>query len=288
MTTLRREPGRVVFTRPGQTPGLHEGIYYFFLLAMGLCSVGMLLFEPFFGIIGSLGAGVGALAGVLLDMSSRVSTGGRLLQIRKHFTLVSPSVDQGYRDAPTGQTLEFDGHRIPQSKVREVVLGHFFNTTGGGARHDFWPVYLVLEDQVIELAVLRDKSSALKLRREIAELFDVPMLERETDIFGVGIAGGCLNGILTIGLDLVLIMLPLLALTMVGERGAVPVPAIAAVLMWLNHRLTPKLFARDIGSAIDEQVAKRFELGPRVRVEASNDVEVEESVDPPAHAEAEA
>lgn len=269
MSSLRRERGRVIFTRPGQTPGLHAGIYYFFLLATALCSPLIFFVEPFYAAMASTMVGIGALAMGLLDMSTRVSTGGRLLQVRKHFELVSPTSAEGYRDAPSEAMLEFDGRRFPKSKVREVVLGHYFTMTGGNQEHHFWPVYLVLDEHVIEIAILGDKGEALRLRREISELFDVPMRERETGIFGEGVGAGCLNGLLTIGLDLVLLSLPVAVLTTLGMHAAAPVPALVALLMWLNHRITPTLFARGIRAGVDEQVAQTFELtGPKVRVEA--------------------
>ena len=278
MPALDRRPGRVIFTRPGQTPTLHEGIYHLALLGTGLCSALMLFIEPFYGAMAATLCGVVAMAMGLVVMSSKVAIGGRLLQVRKRFELVTAAHAEGYRDAPSEDEIELeDGRKFPKSKVREVVLGHFSNNSGGGGQHDFWPVYLVLDEHVIELAVLTNKSSALKLRREVAELFDVPAVERETRVFGTGLGAGFLNGLVSIGLDLLFLSLPVLVLTTLGRHAAVPTGAVLALLLWMNHRITPSIFARDIRKGIDEQIAELFELGPRVRVDPEEDETVDEA-----------
>ena len=267
MSTLERKPGRVIFTRPGQTPVLHEGLYYTFLLATAACSIAMLLIEPFYAALLSMLFAVGAMALGIMTSVSRNALGGRLLAVRRSFELVTPQSSDGYRDAPSEPELWIEGRRFPQNKVREIRLGHFITDGGGGMTHDFWPVFLVLDEVVVELAVLRDKADALKLRREIAELFDVPMTESDTGRFGAGYGLGLLNGLLMCVVDLAAVMLPFL-LVLSHPSLAVPSPALAALLMWLVHRVSPKLFGARIRAEIDEGVARRFELGAaKVRVE---------------------
>lgn len=267
MSSLERRPGRTLFTRPGQTPGLHEGVYHASLLITGLCSLLMLVVQPIIAVIVSMLAGVTTMSMGLVALSTRVASGGRLISVRRHFELSAPAVAEGYRDAPHEDELLVEGRRFPRSKVREVVLGHYSNTAGGSENH-FYPVYLVLENHVIELAVLRRKRAARRLCREIAELFDVPVRRRETGLLGTGTSVGCVQGLITIGLELAALMVPLLVLSTLGPLIALPTPALMALALWLINRMSASVFGSSLRKRIDEQVVHMFELGPRVRVEA--------------------
>ena len=262
MSQLRREAGKVVIERPGTKPTELRGLYYGLLLTTALCGgLTSVLPPPAGALILIFVATVAMVTGLLYE--SRHAYGGRLLRVKRTLELVEGEDSPGYREAARGSELVFAGHRVPKSSVREVVRGHIVQRNRHGESHA-WPVYLVTEDRVIELAVVDDEPTALKLGREVAELLGVPVRDRETHAFGAYSGVGCFALTATILLQTGLIVGAMMASF---EPRWWFASLLLAFAMWLINWGQGQLSGSRIREVVDDEVTRVFELaGAKVRV----------------------
>ncbi len=263
---IDRHDGRVVLRRTAGSPAAVEAWFLTSLLALCGASIAAFAVGPttFFAAILTVFSAVGAMALGLATMNERATTGGRLVPVRR-FIEVAPAQDSaGYRDAPDEPALLVDGKtRIPQRELREVVVGHAVNHSGGGGEHHFWPVFLVSSERVVTVGIYRDQAEALRAGRRLAEMFYLPRREAETGLVGHGVGQGFLLGALTIGLSLAAIGGGSWLLVGLGLATA---PALIAFALWLFMKFAAEWSRGRLRPLIDAEVARTFKLEPKVRV----------------------
>lgn len=161
------------------TSGFVSRLNAFALGAMALCTLASALGAPMLAGYGVLFAGVLALAtslGAVFKQNFHAPTFSVLTRRLELDRQAAATTD--YRDSANVRELRIDGRTYAKSAVREVVLGHA-DLGVFGVVDDHWPVYLVLEDQVVRVGLFRDEGAALRMRRELAELFEIPVRERD-------------------------------------------------------------------------------------------------------------
>lgn len=246
MSTLERRPGRVIFTRPGQSPRHYDASYYLALLVTGLCSPFMLVLEPMFGVMVSIVVAVSAVAFGLVALNQRITRGPGFSVVRKTFEISAPIGNDGYRDPAGEDELLIEGETHPKSTLREVVRGHF-QIRSGQVTTDFYPVYLVFDGHVAEVASMTIEAKAAHIRDELAELLEVPAHSRDTTTYGTGVPLRFAESAFTLGIGLALALLPMIALISAGRYFAIPMPAFTALGIWLLFRVSGNLLGGRAG-----------------------------------------
>lgn len=262
---IERRDNEVIVPRPGTKPSELRVLYIASLVATAACGL----------LVGRLPPVAGAMIVVCLGIAPMLlgamvgaerAYGGRLLRVVRELKLVEGSAGSGYRDV-ADDTVFVDGQALPRRSVRRVVRGHTVNRTQHGETHA-WPVYLVTTEHVIELASFGDESASLKFRREIADLFDVPMSERETWPFGAHDARGCATGVVTVALQTGLVTATSFAFLSEPSVWMALTPLMLALAIAITHWAASRFGAARARSIVDREVEAAFELAsPKVRVE---------------------
>jgi len=194
--------------------------------------------------------------------------GTRLGRLHGRLRWVTPPAGSGYRERPPEPELWVDDDPIRQPRLRELVVGHFASQD-----FDFYPLFLVLEDQVVELDVFRDRAQALAAQERLAERLELQTREMHTGIFGTGATSGCLFAAVTL----------LASVTAIGAGGVgtvfvegpllqVLLPTLMVFALWGISGVARRVGARRVRPDVDREVIEAFDLGrPRVRVAADEE-----------------
>ncbi|MBO6936452.1 MAG: hypothetical protein JJ863_15880 [Deltaproteobacteria bacterium] len=246
--------------------------------------------HPELGMVSAIVGGVLTMVFGLL-VTERAAFGGALVRLTKTLRLERPASPESYRDSAKGPELVWDDVRIPKKRARAVVVGHFTNHAGGGHSHHFWPLYLVLDDRVVELDVFRHPEEARFAQAELARRLELPTEELGNTRFGDDAQMGCVVGALTIVSQLGTVLVGSMGGLFVG-RGSLQalLPTVMVLLLWASTGVMSSLGRKKVRPRVDEEVRETFELStPRVRVavetESAEALEVAEGL--PALAERE-
>ncbi|MEM9075264.1 MAG: hypothetical protein AAGE52_42600 [Myxococcota bacterium] len=208
-----------------------------------------------------------------VTVTGRRPTGGALVVLRNVLKLRPASRQRTYRERAAGEEIAVGRRRFLKRDIREVVIGAYRKVTPGEIQSDFWGLYLVLKDTVIELDVFRERNDARDAAYEVAELLDVPVRERTTGSFGTEQDAG--RNRVTDGLAQLAAFAGLMTLAALGVAEAVL--AVVPVLVLIDLLLQREL-ARRTQPAFDDAVATALSLhGPSVRV--VDEVVVEEALE---------
>jgi len=238
------------------------------IATMAVSGAALLGSSPELGTVSAIVGGVLTMIFGLL-VSERSGFGGRLQRLHRQLTLERPATAEGYRDAPRGPELVWGDTRVPLRRAREVVVGHFANHTGGGASHHFWPLFLVMDDRVVELDVFRTNEQARLAQAALAERLELPTADTGKGRFGEASEMGCLVSALTITGQLATVLFGSMGAIFVG-RGSLHalLPALMVLVLWTFTGITSRIGRKKVRPAIDEEVVETFDLtGPKVRVE---------------------
>ncbi len=223
------------------------------------------------GELGMVSAIIGGVVTMVLGLlvSERAAFGGVLERIGKTLHLEHPTAPDGYRDAARGPELVWGDTRIPRTRARQVVVGHFTNHAGAGHSHHFWPLFLVFDDRVLELDVFRDHSDAVAAQVALAERLELPTDEIGTGRFGDDAQPGCLLAGVTIVSQLAVVLIGSMGGLFAG-RGSLQamLPAVMVLLLWASAGAMSSLGRKKVRPVVDDEVRETFELSrPKVRVE---------------------
>jgi len=231
---------------------------------MTLVGVGAFLLSasPFAATMTAILGGVFTMTFGLAAMD-QAAYGGRLHRLRRQLRLVSRPAARGYRDRPPGPELWVDAEALPKASAREVLVGHYASQD-----FDFFPLYLVFDDRVVELDVFRDRAQALAAQETLAERVDLPAGESPTGLFGMGTSQGCLVGAATVTAQLAAIAAGGIgSLFVEGPTLRMLLPTLMVLALWAIAGVAARIGAKRVRPRIDEEVRHTFALaGPRVRV----------------------
>ncbi|MEM9067193.1 MAG: hypothetical protein AAGE52_01765 [Myxococcota bacterium] len=253
---MAQTPDEVVFRRRGG-PRTIEVAYLGSLVLLALCSFASHTL-PFLMVMSIVTMVLG-----LEVMSERIVAGSTFEHVRATLSLRASTETKTYREAAAEAELAVDDRlRFPLRALREVVIGRRVNHAEG-ATQDFSRVFLVLNDQVIEVDVYLDKADALRTCRHLAERFDVPMRETNAGSFGT------LSGFL---FRSALLMLAAVGGAAAGTGlGVAPAPALGAIALWAIERSMRAWGQKKFRKDLDEEVRQAFRLGTHIRVETETE-----------------
>lgn len=204
-------------------------------------------------------AALGGVAVMILGLmaADSAATGGRLRQLRRRLRRVLPRTSPGYRERPPEPELWVDDEAVPEAGAREVVVGHYASQD-----FDFFPVYLVLDDRVVELDVFRSREKALEAQAALATRLQLPTRELQTGIFGFGAARGCLVGALTIGAQVAAIGAGGVGSVFVNAPALqLLLPTLMVLALWSISELARRATVAQVRPLVDREVSATFGLG---------------------------
>ena len=148
------------------------------------------------------------------------------------------------------------------------MVGHFTSED-----FDFWPLYLVFDDRVVELDLFRNQDEALAAQATLAERLELPTRAFPTGAFGSGATTGCLLGAVTVMSQVAAIGAGGIGSLLVEGPGLqVILPTLMIVALWAVSEGSAAVSAKRLRPVIDEEVRAKFGLrGPRARVATNRD-----------------
>lgn len=212
------------------------------------------------------------LAALFSLVVERRGTGeGILRALRRSLRIAPPQEGGSYREAADRTGVVIDGERVPAAEVREVVLGHFSRI----ATHktiDHWPVYVVLSDRVVEVAVHRRRNESVLMGQKIADELGVPCRRMKTGDFLRPVDNSALAFWGSIA-QLAAIPALLVLIFELSPRFVVAVSlSLIPLVLFVINEIIEDVMAKRTRGATDALVAEAFGPGPsHVRVEDPRD-----------------